>query len=58
MDKLDNIKVPRAIEITFINKNILKYYQNDKKVKLPNILDRKNSMEMKEILMPEIWWKK
>lgn len=56
--ELDGIQVPRVMEITFIRNDYIEQCSNNKNIILPNILDVKNSKNMQDIIMPEIWWKK
>jgi hypothetical protein len=52
------INIPRLIEVTFINKDLLEACQLKSEISLPHKLDMQNSENYKEITMPEIWWKK
>ena len=56
--ELDGIKVPRVMEITFIRNDYIDKSSSNKKVVLPNKLDRKNIGDIDDLIMPEIWWKK
>tara|TARA_Y100000589_G_C27119615_1_gene615820 strand:- start:503 stop:1321 length:819 start_codon:yes stop_codon:yes gene_type:complete len=56
--ELDGILVPRIMEITFIRNDYIDKSLINKKIVLPNILDKKNMGNMDDIIMPEIWWKK
>jgi hypothetical protein len=40
--ELDDISVPRVIEVTFIRNDQLVKYKNGKKIALPHPLDKKN----------------
>ena len=55
---LDGIEIPRVIEVTFVRNDLLERLSNNKAVKLPHSLDRKNVEKNDEIFMPEIWWKR
>lgn len=57
MASLDNIDIPRIVEISFIRKDWIDRCSNKKLVTLPHQLDSKNDPKMKDILMPEIWYK-
>ena len=56
--ELDGISVPKMMEVTFIRNDLLKKYANNEKIHLPHVLDRKNILNKKEIIMPKIWWSK
>ena len=55
---LDGISVPRIMEVTFIRNDLIEKFLNKYDINLPHRLDRKNSLKNKDIIMPEIWWKK
>jgi hypothetical protein len=55
---LYGLSVPPVIEVTFIRNDMLKKYVNKKPILLPHELDIRNSINNKDILMPEVWWKK
>ena len=55
--ELDGIKVPSVMEITFIRNDYLEECSNNENIVLPNKLDRKNSKNREDLIMPEIWWK-
>jgi len=53
---LDEIQVPRVMEVTFIRNDLVPVYLA-KTIELPHELDRKNVMGNQDLIMPEIWWK-
>lgn len=54
--KLHGIEIPRVIEVTFIRNDMVN--KNNNRIVLPHPLDIKNINHKKNIIMPEIWWKK
>ena len=55
---LDGIDIPRVLEVTFIRNDLVDGLLNNKLVKLPHILDRKNIKTNEDLHMPKIWWEK
>tara|TARA_B100002052_G_scaffold280931_1_gene289500 strand:- start:256 stop:1122 length:867 start_codon:yes stop_codon:yes gene_type:complete len=55
--KVENITVPRVLEITFIRNDRIKYVSEMNPFTLPHHLDEKNVKKNPDLLMPEIWWK-
>ena len=56
MEIFQDIKVPRVLEVTFIN-NDLSNMKKNKSVKLPHPEDQPNVLHNEDISMPEMWWK-
>jgi hypothetical protein len=57
IESLDGIDVPRVIEVTFLKRSFLEKARRMDSVELPHKLDRKNVKSLKDIKMPEMWWK-
>jgi hypothetical protein len=57
IESLDGIDVPRVIEVTFLKRSFLEKARRMNSVELPHKLDRKNVKSLKDIKMPEMWWK-
>ena len=55
--KVENITVPRVLEITFIRNDRIKYVSEMNPFTLPHHLDEKNIKKNPDLIMPEIWWK-
>jgi hypothetical protein len=55
---LDEIEIPRLIEVTFIRNDLVQGLIKSGPVVLPHQLDRKNVDSQKDIKMPDLWWKK
>jgi hypothetical protein len=56
--KIGKIEVPGAIEVTFVRNDLIKKENLLTKIVLPHHLDCKTVKNIKDIKMPEIWWKK
>ena len=56
--KIGGIEVPGAIEVTFVRNDLIKKENLLSEIVLPHQLDCKTIKNIKEIKMPEIWWKK
>ncbi len=52
---IGKIKVPSALEVTFLNKKFCK--KKNKIKKLPHYLDRKNIIKRKDIYLKDYWYK-
>lgn len=57
MASLDNIDIPRIVEISFIRNDLIDKCLNKKPITLPHYLDSKNDPKLENVLMPEIWYK-
>ena len=55
---LDGIDIPCVIEVTFIRNDLIQGLWSKNPIILPHRLDNKNVEEKKDIIMPDIWWKK
>ena len=53
---LDEIDIPRVIEVTFIRNDLLNKLSYKQSLSLPHNLDDKNVVNNEEIYMPKIWW--
>ena len=51
-----NLKVPSAIEVTYLNKKLIDTYSPINEI--PNKLDNKNVIKNQEIKLPIYWYKK
>ena len=54
---MEDIKIPRVIEVTFIRNNVLNLNLSDYDISLPHKLDQKNIENRDDIVMPDLWWK-
>jgi hypothetical protein len=54
--KLDDLEVPRVMEVTFLRKDNLHLKQANRPIQLPHPLDRKNVAQNEDCVMPKIWW--
>lgn len=55
--ELDEIRVPRTMEVTFIRNDMIPHCKNHRRIQLPHPLDSKNVEGNEDIAMPEAWWK-
>ena len=54
---INGCKIPKIMEFTFINKNIIKY-SKPITYKLPHELDQKNNINLEELILPKIFYTK
>lgn len=54
--EIDQIKVPRVIEVTFIRKDIIPRFKNNQNINLPHKLDVKNMKHLPDLRMPKSWY--
>ena len=54
---LDDIEIPRIVEVSFINNDLIHKFSNKTPVIIPHKLDSKNVASNNVLIMPEIWWK-
>lgn len=54
---LNDISVPRVIEVTFLRNDLVEKYKSTSNVSLPHELDGKNVINKDDIRMPDKWWK-
>jgi hypothetical protein len=55
---VDNINIPRVLEITFIRKDLIPDYASSKSVVLPHSLDKANIPSKEDLIMPHEWWRR
>ena len=55
--KVDNISIPRVLEVTFIRNDRIKKVLEKNPFSLPHQLDEKNVKKNPDLIMPDIWWK-
>jgi|688.fasta_scaffold553736_1 hypothetical protein len=56
--EIDQIKVPRVMEVTFIRKDLVSRFKNNtKNISVPHKLDVKNMKHLPDVKMPENWYK-
>jgi len=53
---IDKIGIPSTLEVTFVNRKILKDIPLQKNFKLPHNLDKKNCSDLKDMPLPRYWW--
>lgn len=49
--------VPRAIEVTFLRRDLIEQCRNENDILLPHALDQRNWRDRDDIAMPESWWR-
>ncbi len=55
--KINDIKIPRGLEITFAQKNFIQGLESDK-ILIPHPLDVRTIKDKKDMILPDIFWKK
>ncbi|MEK9673860.1 MAG: FkbM family methyltransferase [Rhodospirillaceae bacterium] len=56
--QMNGIDVPRVIEVTFVRRDLVELCSLPDTVCLPHHLDQRNVVNIDDLLMPDLWWKK
>lgn len=56
--EFDNVIIPRVAEFSFLRRDFLRKVTRLDEMSIPNKLDFPNVKETKDIILPDIWWKK
>ena len=55
---LNGVDVPRVMEVTFVRNDLINSVLSTNPIHLPHSLDRKNLEDKRDLVMPEMWWRK